>query len=165
MDLNRLLEEVADLYRDMDASVTITLNLTKDQSVISADPERLRQVFNNVIKNALDAGREGEELFLSISTAHISQPAMDYMEIRIRDTGSGVNEDIMATVFEPYVTTKQKGTGLGLAIVKKIVEEHGGLVMITNNADEPGACVVIRLPVTRSEMAPARAAAVNRSAF
>lgn len=158
VDLNRLLEEVADLYRDMDTSVAITLNLTEDESVISADPERLRQVFNNVIKNALDARREGEDLFLSVSTAHISQPAMDYMEIRIRDTGSGVNEDIMATVFEPYVTTKQKGTGLGLAIVKKIVEEHGGLVMIRNNVDGPGACVVIRLPVTRSEFAQARAA-------
>ena len=64
----------------------------------------------------------------------------------------------MATVFEPYVTTKQKGTGLGLAIVKKIVEEHGGLVMIRNNVDEPGACVIIRLPVTRSDIAQARAA-------
>ena len=159
VDLNRLLEEVADLYGDMDASVTITLNLTEDESVISADPERLRQVFNNVIKNALDARREGEDLSLSVSTAHISQPAMDYMEIRIRDTGSGVNEDIMATVFEPYVTTKQKGTGLGLAIVKKIVEEHGGLVMIGNNADGPGACVIIRLPVARGEIAQARASA------
>lgn len=158
VDLNHLLEEVADLYRDMDAGVTIKLNLTEDRSVISADPERLRQVFNNVIKNALDARREGEDLFLSVSTAHISQPAMDYMEIRIRDTGSGVNEDIMATVFEPYVTTKQKGTGLGLAIVKKIVEEHGGLVMIRNNVDEPGACVIIRLPVTRSDIAQARIA-------
>ena len=158
VDLNRLLEEVADLYRDMDAGVTIKLSLTEDQSVISADPERLRQVFNNVIKNALDARVEGKDLSLSVSTAHISQPAMDYMEIRIRDTGSGVNEDIMATLFEPYVTTKQKGTGLGLAIVKKIVEEHGGLVMIRNNVDGPGACVIIRLPVTRSNIARARAA-------
>ena len=158
VDLNRLLEEVVDLYKDMDTRVTITLDLTQDQSVISADPGRLRQVFNNVIKNALDAGRQGENLALSVSTARVSQPAMDYMEIRIRDTGSGVNEDIMATVFEPYVTTKQKGTGLGLAIVKKIVEEHGGLVMIRNNVDEPGACVIIRLPVTRSDIAQARAA-------
>ena len=165
VDLNRLLEEVADLYRDMDAGVTISLDLTGDQSVISADPERLRQVFNNVIKNALDARREGEDLFLSVSTAHISQPAMDYMEIRIKDTGSGVNEDIMATVFEPYVTTKQKGTGLGLAIVKKIVEEHGGLVMIRNNVDGPGACVVIRLPVTRSDVAQARAASGSGGAL
>ena len=165
VDLNHLLEEVADLYRDMDAGVTINLDLTGGQSVISADPERLRQVFNNVIKNALDARREGEDLFLSISTAHISQPAMDYMEILIRDTGSGVNEDIMATVFEPYVTTKQKGTGLGLAIVKKIVEEHGGLVMIRNNAEAPGACVIIRLPVTRGEFAPARAASGSGGAL
>ena len=162
VDLNRLLEEVVDLYRNMDTSVTITLNLTEDQSVISADQGRLRQVFNNVIKNALDAGRQGEELALSISTAYVSQPAMDYVEIRIRDSGSGVNEDIMSTVFEPYVTTKQKGTGLGLAIVKKIVEEHGGLVWIRNNAGEPGACVVIRLPINKTKFALNSATNRNR---
>ena len=165
VDLNLLLEEVADLYRDMDTSVSISLKLTEGHSTISADPERLRQVFNNVIKNALDARVEGKEQSLSISTAHISQLAMDYMEIRIRDTGSGVNEDIMATVFEPYVTTKQKGTGLGLAIVKKIVEEHGGLVMIRNNMDGPGACIIIRLPVTRNETAQARAVAGSSGAL
>ena len=164
VDLNPLLEEVVDLYRDMYNNVTITLNLTEDQSVISADAGRLRQVFNNVIKNAFDAGRQGEDLDLSVSTAHISQPAMDYMEIRIRDSGSGVNEDIISTVFEPYVTTKQKGTGLGLAIVKKIVEEHGGLVWIRNNQDAPGACVVIRLPVNKRKSAPESAATRNRGA-
>ena len=162
VDLNLLLEEVVDLYRNMDTSVTITLNLTEDQSVISADQGRLRQVFNNVIKNALDAGKQGEELTLSISTAYVSQPAMDYVEIRIRDSGSGVNEDIMSTVFEPYVTTKQKGTGLGLAIVKKIVEEHGGLVWIRNNAGGPGACVVIRLPINKTKFALNSATNRNR---
>ena len=162
VDLNPLLEEVVDLYKNMDTSVTITLNLTGDQSVISADQGRLRQVFNNVIKNALDACRQGEDLTLSISTAYVSQLAMDYMEIRFRDSGSGVNEDIMSTVFEPYVTTKQKGTGLGLAIVKKIVEEHGGLVWIRNNAGGPGACVVIRLPINKTKFALNSATNRNR---
>ena len=164
VDVNRLLEEVVDLYRNVDSNVTIHLHLPRAQSVLSADPERLRQVFNNVIKNALDAGRQGEPLSLSVSAAQIRQPTMDYMEIRIRDTGSGINEDIMPTVFEPYVTTKQKGTGLGLAIVKKIIEEHGGLVIINNNEDGPGACVIIRLPVNRGDNEPARPAAANRDA-
>ena len=164
IDLNLVLEEVVDLYTNMDKNVTITLNLTEDQSVISADQGRLRQVFNNVIKNALDACQQGEDLTLSISTAYVSLPAMDYMEIRIRDSGSGVNRDIMSTVFEPYVTTKQKGTGLGLAIVKKIVEEHGGLVWIRNNADGPGACVVIRLPINKTKFALNSATTRNRGA-
>ena len=164
IDLNLVLEEVVDLYTNMDKNVTITFNLTEDQSVISADQGRLRQVFNNVIKNALDACQQGEDLTLSISTAYVSLPAMDYMEIRIRDSGSGVNRDIMSTVFEPYVTTKQKGTGLGLAIVKKIVEEHGGLVWIRNNADGPGACVVIRLPINKTKFALNSATTRNRGA-
>ena len=162
VDVNHLLEEVADLYRNMDNNATISLSLTRQQSVTNADPERLRQVFNNVIKNALDAGRPGEPLSVSISTAQVSQPAMDYMEICIRDTGSGINKDIMSTVFEPYVTTKQKGTGLGLAIVKKIIEEHGGLVMINNNEDGPGTCVIIRLPVNRSDNVQERMHGANR---
>ncbi len=151
VDLNLLVEEVADLYRNMGDGATITLNLTENLPVISADPGRLRQVFNNVINNAFDAGKHGDALKLSITTSYVKQPAMDYIETRIRDTGSGVNEDIMATIFEPYVTTKQKGTGLGLAIVKKIVEEHGGLVWIRNNADGSGACVIIRLPANANE--------------
>ena len=153
VDLNLLVEEVADLYKNMDADTSITLNLMENLPVIVADPGRLRQVFNNVINNAFDASSHGEVLKLSISTSYINQPAMDYMETRIRDSGSGVNEDIMATIFEPYVTTKQKGTGLGLAIVKKIVEEHGGLVWIRNNMDGPGACVIIRLPISANKYA------------
>jgi signal transduction histidine kinase len=76
---------------------------------------------------------------------------VDFIEIRIRDSGPGVSEDIIPTIFEPYVTTKQKGTGLGLAIVKKIVDEHNGLVWLENNRDGPGVCAVIRLPVTDTE--------------
>ncbi|MCY4282346.1 MAG: ATP-binding protein [Gammaproteobacteria bacterium] len=165
VDVNSLLEEVADLYNNMDTNANISLNLSRELAVISADPERLRQVFNNVITNALDAGRPQEPLSVLISTAQISQPTMDYVEIRIRDTGSGLNKDIMSAVFEPYVTTKQKGTGLGLAIVKKIIEEHGGLVMINNNENEPGACVIIRLPVNRSDNVPERMVAANRDAM
>ena len=54
----------------------------------------------------------------------------------------------MAKMFDPYTTTKTKGTGLGLAIVKKIIEEHKGQVMLINNKPGPGACAIIRIPVT-----------------
>jgi nitrogen fixation/metabolism regulation signal transduction histidine kinase len=68
------------------------------------------------------------------------------VEIRITDAGEGIREDVLGTVFEPYVTNKTRGTGLGLAIVKKIVEEHGGLVSLQNNA-EGGASALITLPL------------------
>jgi nitrogen fixation/metabolism regulation signal transduction histidine kinase len=62
------------------------------------------------------------------------------------DNGPGFPDRILASAFEPYVTTKPKGTGLGLAIVKKIVEEHGGWLHLEAPA-EGGAKVVIRLPL------------------
>ena len=85
---------------------------------------------------------------MGITTSHVSETGRDYIEIRIRDSGTGVSGDIIGSIFEPYVTTKQKGTGLGLAIVKKIIDEHNGLVWMENNRDAPGACAVIRLPVS-----------------
>lgn len=148
VDVNRVLQEVVDLYRNMDPKADISLDLAENLPIISADPGRLRQVFNNIINNALNASRSAARpLTLSMATCHVNQAATDYIETRIRDCGSGVDEAILATVFEPHVTTRKQGAGLGLAIVKKIVEEHGGMVSICNNSDGPGACVTIRLPV------------------
>ena len=67
-------------------------------------------------------------------------------ELAVRDCGTGFLPEIMARVFEPYVTTKARGTGLGLAIVKKIVDEHDGQIRI-NNRQPAGAEVAIRLPL------------------
>jgi two-component system nitrogen regulation sensor histidine kinase NtrY len=80
------------------------------------------------------------------------------VEIRICDNGIGLPED-RARLFEPYVTTRDKGTGLGLPIVKKIIEEHGGSLVLEDapvfgGNDRPGAMAVIRLPLS----APQRAA-------
>ena len=150
VDLNLLIEEVAELYKSAAPAVSITLDLKQDLPPITADPRKLRQVFNNLLNNALEAGRRAESMALSIATSRVSESAMDYIETRIRDSGEGISEDIIATLFEPYVTTRRQGTGLGLAIVKKTVEEHGGQVLANNNADGPGACLTIRLPIFES---------------
>lgn len=150
VDLNLLIEEVAELYKSAEPAASIALDLKQDLPPITADPRKLRQVFNNLLNNALEAGRRAESMALSISTSRVSESAMDYIETRIRDSGEGISEDIIATLFEPYVTTRRQGTGLGLAIVKKTVEEHGGQVLANNNADGPGACLTIRLPIFES---------------
>ena len=72
-------------------------------------------------------------------------------ELTVNDCGTGFPPEIMARVFEPYVTTKERGTGLGLAIVKKIVDEHDGVISI-NNRQPNDAAISIRLPlVERAE--------------
>ena len=113
---------------------------------IRADGGRLRQVFNNLLKNAFDACHNCRDFRLEISTQFVNEGREKYIEIRIRDSGSGIPREIIDHMFDPYVTTKTKGTGLGLAIVKRIVEEHKGLVWIENNHDAPGACAIIRFP-------------------
>ncbi|MEX2353621.1 MAG: ATP-binding protein, partial [Gammaproteobacteria bacterium] len=109
-----------------------------------------RRVFNNLLNNAFDATPRDMHTVLDIKTEYISNHGLDFVEIRIKDSGSGISGDIIDKVFEPYFTSKPKGTGLGLAIVKKIIEEHGGVVWLENNRDTPGACAIIKLPVAAS---------------
>lgn len=147
INLNSLLAEVVDLFSNLDTKAEIKIHLDKRLPHIKADPSRLRQVFNNIINNAFDAAGKPGQTILEISTHYVTDREVDYIEVAIRDSGPGLSKDIISTIFEPYVTTKKRGTGLGLAIVKKIIEEHGGLVVLENNSDGPGACAFIRLPV------------------
>ncbi|MDH5712239.1 MAG: ATP-binding protein, partial [Gammaproteobacteria bacterium] len=147
VDLNKLIQEVVDLYSNLDVNAKIHMQLNSELPLIMADPSRLRQVLNNLLNNAFDASSHESQTILNISTNHIFETGMEYIEVRVRDSGQGLSQDIIAGIFEPYVTTKKKGTGLGLAIVKKIVEEHSGVVMLENNSDGRGACAIIRLPV------------------
>ena len=75
-----------------------------------------------------------------------TEAAGDAVRLMVSDNGAGFPEELMARIFEPYVTTKPRGTGLGLAIVKKIVDEHHGVISIENRPRR-GASVSILLPV------------------
>ena len=146
LDVNPLLEEVSTLYQQMSKKTDIELDLQKNLPSIEADHNRLRQILNNLIKNAIEATENVDKPKIRLITKTIQTSARELIEIRIIDNGSGFPEDLINEIFEPYVTTKSSGTGLGLAIVKKIVEEHGGIVLVENN-DDQGSSVMIRLPV------------------
>lgn len=145
-DLNDLVSGVVDLFKSASPDNTFTLLLDTKLPQIPADLNRLRQVVNNLVKNAIEASAKTPEPYIEVSTNLFSSDAETYAEIRIEDRGEGVNDKLSENIFEPYVTNKTKGTGLGLAIVKKIVEEHGGIVSLENNPG-PGAIAIIRLPI------------------
>lgn len=147
LDLNSLILEVMDLYQDNESSTRFDLRLDKDLPTIAADADRLRQLMHNLVRNAIDATQSTPLSEVTISTRFLQDAVHSYIELRVDDTGSGIPEDIVQNLFEPYVTTKPKGTGLGLAIVKKIVEEHSGMVWAENRTEQQGASVIIRLPV------------------
>lgn len=114
--------------------------------VIMADPMQLKQVFMNLILNAVDAMQNGGTLALKTrfdATAHV-------VRVDISDTGRGINAAVMEKMFQPFFTTKPKGTGLGLAISKRLIEDHGGKISIEPN-ESGGATFRISLPVTQSE--------------
>ena len=104
-----------------------------------------RQVFNNLVKNALDASPRDIKSNIIISIRLVDYLNSEHIEIEIEDHGSGIPEKLLGTVFDPYVTSKSKGSGLGLAIVKKILEEHDGMVALRNKK-ERGAIVLVRIP-------------------
>jgi nitrogen fixation/metabolism regulation signal transduction histidine kinase len=147
LDLRRLAEEVLELFRASRPEARITLDAPEGSLCVHADPGRLRQVFNNLLKNALEAAAtESPEVRLRISEGH--DEGATTWEVVVEDNGAGVPGDLLTNLFEPYVTTKHKGTGLGLAIVKKAIEEHGGQVWVENR-ESGGARFAFRLPMSR----------------
>lgn len=116
---------------------------------VVADATRLEQVFLNLVLNALDAMEDVEHKRLTIQVAK-SETMLD---IRIRDSGSGIAPETAESLFQPFFTTKPagKGTGLGLFISRGIVEEIGG-VLLLEPPDGSGASFLVRLPILEEEI-------------
>ncbi len=138
--LNELIREVLVLYEN--AGEHIILQLDPDLPKIQGDTIRLRQVIHNLLQNALDEGRDQKDFRVQVITGQEEE----WAKLSISDNGQGFSEQVIARVFEPYITTKSKGTGLGLPIVKKIVEEHHGHIRAFNSV-AGGATIEVRLPM------------------
>jgi nitrogen fixation/metabolism regulation signal transduction histidine kinase len=142
INLVRLIQDVLGLYA-LQAGQNIHLHTNSTEVYIDADPVSMRQVLHNLIKNAQEAMEETGQIEIKLN--RVCRNNCDYVELGIYDTGCGITEDNLDTLFEPYVTTKTKGTGLGLAIVKKIIEEHSGVIWV-DTAYKDGAGFMIQLP-------------------
>ena len=122
--------------RGVEVQVSIPANLPKIRAVSA----QLQQVFLNLILNAYDAMPEGGVLKIS---AHKRK---DKVQISFQDSGSGIPMEYRASIFEPFVSTKEGGTGLGLTVSYNIVSAHGGVLEYVST-DEPGACFRVTLPI------------------
>jgi two-component system nitrogen regulation sensor histidine kinase NtrY len=121
------------------SQVTVRTGLSEDLPKISADPDLLQRVLQNLVLNAIDAMPQGGEL--AIHTTNLG----DRVELSVSDTGSGLTEEECGRLFTPYYTTKQHGTGLGLAIVQSVVSDHGGTISV-ESAKGKGTMFRIELP-------------------
>ncbi len=116
--------------------------------VVDADPNQLRQVFLNLILNALQAIPEGGSIVVdSQIEPNRSRPSQRWAQVRIIDDGPGIPEDVLRNVLDPFFTTKSEGTGLGLPICHNIIEQHGGKLDIKSEVGE-GTTVLIQLPLS-----------------
>ena len=147
IEIVHLLQEGVDLFSNMNHGSRIEIDIKTDLPKIYGDEKKLRQVLNNLLTNAVDANAMGHDNSLKISAKVANIEDNEIIEIRIMDSGPGIDPLVENNLLEPYITTKEKGTGLGLAIVKKIIDEHSGTFWLENNREENGACAVIRLPV------------------
>jgi len=154
VDLNKVAQEVIDLYRAQSAIRGLRLSVDLDPAleVIVADPGRVRQLLLNLVTNAIEALEGQRDGVIQIATRRALRDGAAVAEITVEDNGPGFLRELIGQVFDPYVTTKAKGTGLGLAIVRKIVEEHGGHIVADNRA-EGGARIQIDLPLTEETKA------------
>lgn len=118
-----------------------TLDFPEDDLIVSGISGKLVQVFQNTFQNALSFSPEGTKVQIRGSRENGSAV------IACIDSGPGIQESMMAKLFEPFASRRKGGTGLGLAIVQKIVEAHGGIVEAANNAPSPGATFTVRLPL------------------
>jgi signal transduction histidine kinase len=153
VDLSKELFDIDSVIRDciIDASQHIGKKNLKfsympaddnQQVIIKADRIRIAQVLMNLLDNSINSSQEG---IISVTTT--IDPDANSITVSVKDTGSGVNPDIIPRLFTKFVTASEKGTGLGLYISKKIIEAHGGKIWAENNKDGEGATFAFTLPL------------------
>ncbi len=155
VQLAPLLGEAIELY--CNASIRCRLELAPDLPPVEGDARLLRQVFNNLFKNAVEAMPDGGELLVRGEVAPRGEGERAVV-VEIADTGPGLPPEILDHVGEPYVSTKKGGSGLGVAVVTKIVHDHHGQFELRNRP-QGGALARLVLPVgsdPRSQPDPAR---------
>ena len=144
MGIVRVQEVLADVVGFMrheieDRGVRVEATLPDQLPVIRGDVAQLKQVFFNILKNALQAMGEGGLITVECRSGN------DFVEIHFTDTGKGISQEHLGRILEPYFTTRADGTGLGLLIVERIVRAHGGEIGIESE-EGVGTTVSVRLP-------------------
>ena len=147
-DIGRIAREALVLQKTARPKLAWTTEIPERGPLARCDRRLLRQALTNLLQNAADSiamrpeGLDGGAITLAVRRA-----GGDVL-ISVADNGVGLPVEDRARLTEPYVTHKPKGTGLGLAIVKKIMEDHGGRLLLDDRADGPGAIATLALPLS-----------------
>ena len=149
VDVRILVRRMVERWRPKLANANIepVLKMAEDVPLIKADPRLLDQVLTNLISNAVSIMAENGQGVLALRVRLDDEvPNLSQVEITITDNGPGIPEELLAHIFEPFVSKRKGGTGLGLAIVKRIITSHHG--SITAQSFTPGTIFTIKIPIS-----------------
>jgi two-component system NtrC family sensor kinase len=142
-DVHKVIEDVLALANKRLQRGQIRLHKSFDPHLppLNTIKNQLKQVFLNLVVNAVEAMPHGGELAIGTSLSSDGK----WVSITFQDQGTGLTQQAMAHLFEPFYTTKNKGTGLGLSVSYGIIEQHGGTILV-ESAEGEGSCFTVRLP-------------------
>ena len=138
--LHEIIGQIA-RQEERDASIRVDAGVL-GEAVVFADPYYLRQVFENLVRNACEAMHDQDDRRLTLRV----ESAAGSAEVRVTDNGPGIEAEKLDQIFQPFVSTKGKGMGLGLAICREIVEGHGGRLEVESTPGV-GSTFIVRLPL------------------
>jgi two-component system, NtrC family, sensor kinase len=149
-NINDVVENIARILETQakEKNVVILRELGDNLPKIWIDREQMKQVFMNLILNAIQAMREGGSISIwsRLISRNGAEPAGDFVQVEIRDTGIGIPEENLQHIFDPFFTSKDEGSGLGLAVSHQIVLEHGGYVTVESQVGK-GTAFFVHVPV------------------
>ncbi len=135
VNINRLLSETLVLFKGtLQNSIRKKIDLEDGLPEIAADPNQLKQVIINIVVNALEAMPSGGKLYIGTTSVH-NHGKLD-IHITIQDSGEGMDPTCIPKIFQPFFSTKEKGIGMGLAICDRIIQNHGGEIIVKT---DPGS--------------------------
>jgi two-component system nitrogen regulation sensor histidine kinase GlnL len=158
LNLHQLLERVVLLHEEEARTRGVSVVRRYDPSLppILGDEDRLVQVFHNLVRNALEAMKDGGHLTLTTRVSldplfgkmDVGRGTRSMVEVRVSDDGAGIPAAVRGRIFDPFFSTKDRGLGLGLAFCHRIVEDHLGAIQVDSTAGR-GTVVTCFLPVAK----------------
>ncbi|MDF2857194.1 MAG: two-component sensor histidine kinase, partial [Neobacillus sp.] len=146
MSIQKILNDVISLL-NVEASlynVQIKKNFPDESLLLECEPNQLKQLFINIIKNSIEATQSEGAITITVEPVETKQ-----LSITIKDTGCGISKDRLGRMGEPFYSSKEKGTGLGLTVSYKIVQAHQGTIQFESEIDE-GTTVQMLFPLTQT---------------
>ena len=126
------------------SKVKLALTPNDDNAIVEGDKERITQVLCNILSNAMKFTEEGK---ITVTLELMKEKDKQNVVVSVKDTGSGIDSEILPRLFTRFVTKSDRGTGLGLYISKGIIEAHGGKIWAENNLKEMGATINFSLTI------------------